>query len=111
MKNTIKLLFLLFIISISSCQRCRNCSRETIYINGADLNWCRNYVINLGYEDFTDYLSTKYPRQEFCGNELREAKQWYAEGDLDGDGINDYRVTYDCSRSRSGNGPIWCLFC
>ena len=109
MKNIIKLLLLLFIISVSSCQRCRDCSREIIYINGADWNWCTNYAIQLGYEDFADYLSTNYPSQEFCGNELREAKDWYAEVDLDGDGVNDYSVTYDCSKS--GNGPILCFFC
>ena len=79
MKNIIKLLFLLFIISISSCRRCRDCSREVRYINGAHIVWCTNYVKLLGYIDFAHYLSTNYPsRQRFCGNELREAKDWYA---------------------------------
>ena len=110
MKNIIKLLFLLFIISISSCRRCRDCSREVRYINGADIVWCTNYVKLLGYIDFAHYLSTNYPsRQRFCGNELREAKDWYAEFDLDGDGVNDYSVTYDCSIT--ANGPVFCFFC
>jgi len=111
MKNIIKLFSLFFIISISSCQKCKDCSsKRTEYINGSTAVWCSNYVIQLGYHNWSAYIVNIYPSQgEVCGDNLIEIEAWYAEGDLDGDGTNDYRVYNDCSPT--GNGPLWCLFC
>ena len=127
MKNIIKLLFLLFIISTSSCQRCRYCSHQVEFINGADLEWATNYIEQLGYgqpplnplsiDPWLAYLVDTYePRESgskrVCGRNKRKAQEDLAiENDLDGDGVTDYILNFDCSK-RKGGGFSWpCFFC
>ena len=118
MKNVIKFLFLFFTISTSSCQKCNDCDSLSEIINdldgdgiisNSDMDWATTYAKQLGYDNWVDYIKTNYPNEEFCGAELRDAKRWELENDLDGDGVNDYRVYYQCTSQ--GNGPILCFFC
>ena len=121
MKNIIKLLFLLFIISTSSCQRCRYCDYQVEFINGADLEWATNYVEQLGYgqpplnvfllDPWLSYLADTYGTRDgsiyVCGRNERKAQEDLAiENDLDGDGVTDYILTFDCSKQKGG-GFSW----
>ncbi len=132
MKNIIKLLFLLFIISVSSCQRCRHCGCQVEYINGADSDWATNYVEQLGYgqhplnagmgngygyDPWLSYLVDTYDIREsgskyVCGRNGRKAQEDLAiENDLDGDGVTDYILTFDCSKQKGGGFSWPCYFC
>ena len=131
MKNIIKLLFLLFIFTISSCQWCRYCGCQVEFINGADSDWATNYVEQLGYgqhplnagmggngyDPWLSYLVETYDIDEsgskyVCGRNERKAQEDLAiENDLDGDGVNDYILTFDCSKQKGGGFSWPCFFC
>ena len=131
MKNIIKLLFLLFIISISSCQRCRYCGCQVEFINGAVSDWATNYVEQLGYgqhplnagmgvngyDPWLSYLVETYDIDEsgskyVCGRNERKAQEDLAiENDLDGNGVTDYILTFDCSKQKGGGFSWPCFFC
>jgi hypothetical protein len=88
--------FLLLTIILSSCQKCKTCQVSTSPINGYDFSTLNDYATALGYADWNSYMATLYPAEEFCGDDLDEAEEVDLETDLDADGINDYRVFYNC---------------
>lgn len=99
MNNTYKIvlpLLLLVVITFSSCQKCKTCQVSTAPINGYDYSTLNAYATSLGYADWNSYMASLYPAEEYCGDDLDEAEAVNLETDLDADGINDYRVFYEC---------------
>ncbi len=87
----------LFLIMVfTSCQKCKTCQVSTAPINGYDFSTLNDYATALGYADWNSYMASLYPANEYCGNDLDEVEEMSVETDLDADGVDDYRVFYEC---------------
>ena len=97
-----KLFFIPIMLSIflfTSCEKdeCKDCTISYEAINGSDTSILDESFQILGYNGFNDYLAEMYPSEEFCGETLDTAESLEEFGDIDYDGISDYRVFWDCN--------------
>ena len=99
MKNIFKppiIILALITAFFSSCEKCKTCQITFETLNGYSMSDLDAAASAMGYSDWTAYMESLYPAEEFCDDELDAAEEVSESVDLTGDGTDDYRVYWDC---------------
>ena len=99
MKNIFKtpiIILALITVFFISCEKCKTCQISFETLNGYNSSDLDAAASLLGYSDWDAYMESLYPAEEFCDDELDSAKEVSESMDLNADGIDEYRVYWDC---------------
>ena len=98
-----KLILIAFLIgfTFSSCEKCQDCEIKYEYINNENVAPIYELVATLeGFDSWEQYWnstdSIQLLNKEYCDDELTENQNYSQEYDTDSNGIDDFRIYYDC---------------
>ena len=97
LRKVFNLVLITFLLTIfASCSKCKDCQISYETLNNYSMSDLNDAASLMGYSNWDAYMSALYPSEEMCDDVLDAAEDVSESTDLDGDGIADYRVYWNC---------------